>query len=403
MLQYLVFAVVLFVACFGSFFYMRSMQKRKAAPLKKPHSRPPMFRLTDAESQKIANREPVEVVKISEPVPSLKRTAEKELGIKPVAGSLTQFSVQDNSNRDIKSLLLEEEKGIYHNVDLITDRGWADLEFTILELSRLPAGVAGFLEALNSTDSTAKDIAALCERSVGLTARILKLVNSPFYGLLSKIDNIQLAVTYLGFDEIRQIILTTSLFSIADIKGSPLKVDELWKHSLATARITTWLNDRVRVKGRKSLAGTGAMLHDIGKLVLQTWRPEGFRNAVIKSLEKNTTLMEEEVHELGLTHALAGTMLMHIWRLPVSLQWLVKGCHLPEINPDLPETALVYLSGQIARCLNMGLDVEKSSEIPNEIRDLLGFKAETLDELIGEGFEEYVAEVLDGLQASVRG
>jgi HD-like signal output (HDOD) protein len=399
MLQYLVLAVIFIIGCSGAFFYWMSTREHQAPPVRKAHVTVPRYKLSYEDSRKIANREPIEVVKISEPILAVRKAPEK----KPQqVTEIISSSVPDSSNQDLKSLLLDEDKGIYHNIDLITKQGWVDLEFTALELSRLPSGAVGLLEALNSADTTAKDIAALCGRSVGLTARIMKLVNSPFYGLRSKTDNIQHAVTYLGYDEIRQIILTTSVFNIAENKGSPIKVDELWKHSLSTARITTWLNDRVKVKGRQNLAGTGAMLHDIGKLVLQTWRPEGFRNAVIKSKERGTTLMEEEVTELGLTHALAGTMLMQIWRLPLTLQWLVKGCHLPEVNRDMPETALVYLSGQIARCLGMGLDAEDTAEIPDEIRNLLGFKAETLEELIGEGFEEYVAEVLDGLRTTVR-
>ncbi|MCX6645992.1 MAG: HDOD domain-containing protein [bacterium] len=402
MLQYLVLAVIFIIGCSGAFFYWMSTREHPAPPVKKAHVTPPRYKLSYEDSRKIANREAIEVVKISEPVSISRNIPEKKpQQIKQVTETILP-AIPDSSNQDLKSLLLDKDKGIYHNIDLITKQGWVDLEFTALELSRLPSGAVGLLEALNSVDTSAKDIAVLCGRSVGLTARVLKLVNSPFYGLRSKIDNIQHAVTYLGYDEIRQIILTTSVFNIAESKGSPLRVDELWKHSLATARITTWLNDRVKVEGRKSLAGTGAMLHDIGQLVLKNWRPEGFRNAVIKSKERGTTLMEEEVTELGLTHALAGIMLMQIWRLPLTLQWLVKGCHLPEINPDMPETALVYLSGQIARCLDMGLDAEDTAEIPDEIRDLLGFKAETLEELIGEGFEEYVADVLDGLRTTVR-
>lgn len=401
MLQFIILAIILIVGCFGSYLYWKSTSKQPEPRVIKHKAKPPKYKLSDKESRRIADRKPVEFVKISTPEISVPKETEKVSKVEKVTEKTGALAVEGPADQDFRSLLLDEDKGIYHDSDLITKQGWADLEFTVLELSRLPSGAAGLLEALNSADTTAKDIAALCARSVGLTARVLKLVNSPFYGIRSKIDNIQHAVTYLGFDEIRQVILTTSLFNIADSKDSPIKVDELFKHSLATARITTWLNDRVKVKGRKSLAGTGAMLHDIGKLVLQNWRPEGFRKAVIKSKEKGTSLLEEEIIELGLTHALAGIMLMNIWRLPITLQWLVKGCHRPEINPDMPETALVYLSGQIARCLGMGLDAEDAIEIPEEIRNLLGFQAESLDELIGEGFEDYVGEVLNGLQSSV--
>lgn len=296
-------------------------------------------------------------------------------------------------------LFLPEEVGIYHNADKLTERGRGDLDYTLTTLSRLPSEVSELLDVLNSPDSSAADVAEICERSVGLTARVLKLVNSPFYGLNSPVDEMHHAVTLLGFDEIRQIVLTTSLFN-ARVGGAGLiDIDELWTHSLATARITTWLADRVDVQIRKGLAGTGAILHDVGKVVLQAWRPEGFRKALERSRENRTSLMAEELKELGITHALAGVLLLGRWNLPVTLSWVVKGCHLPVISNNMPEAALVHLSGQIARHMAMGSDGESAEErSQDDLRDFLGISAETVTELVSEGFEDYVKSALGDIR-----
>ncbi|MCK4719565.1 HDOD domain-containing protein, partial [bacterium] len=123
-----------------------------------------------------------------------------------------KITARDISRDGLRSMFLLEDEGIYHNSAIITDRGWSDLEFTMMELSRLHSDAAGLLDALDNPDSTRGDINTLCDRSVGLAARVLKLVNSPFYGVNKNIDDIQLAVALLGYNEIRHVVLVSSLF-----------------------------------------------------------------------------------------------------------------------------------------------------------------------------------------------
>ncbi len=387
MIQHILISIIFAIACLGSYFYWKSNRSTRKNELnqKSVKNNLPEVKISEDEYRRI----------------SLTTSPEEFLKQRELKREKLKITARDISRDGLRSMFLLEDEGIYHNSAIITDRGWSDLEFAVMELNRLPSDAAGLLDALDNPDSTRGDINTLCERSVGLAARVLKLVNSPFYGVNRNIDDIQLAVAVLGYNEIRQMVLVSSLFGTRDYTDGPIVIDELWKHSLATAGITTWLNDIMKIKGRKGIAGTGAMLHDVGKLVLQKWRPEAFRRAVIRARENKTSLMREELNELGVTHALAGTFLLNSWHLPLTLQWLVKGCHSPEINSELPETALVYLSNQVARRMDMGLDAEEVTEIPDDIRKLLGFKAETIDELIGEGFEEYVTSALDGLKVTV--
>lgn len=387
MIQHILISIIFAIACLASYFYWKSSRSTGKYELnQKPvKNNLPEVKISEDEYRRI----------------SLTTSPEEFLKQRELKREKLKITARDISRDGLRSMFLLEDEGIYHNSAIITDRGWSDLEFTVMELSHLHSDAAGLLDALDNPDSTRGDINTLCERSVGLAARVLKLVNSPFYGVNRNIDDIQLAVALLGYNEIRQVVLVSSLFSTRDYSDGPIVIDELWKHSLATAGITTWLNDIMKNKGRKGLAGAAAMLHDVGKLVLQKWRPEAFRRAVVRARENKTSLMQEELSELGLTHALAGTFLLNYWHLPLTLQWLVKGCHSPEINSELPETALVYLSNQVARRMDMGLDAEEVTEIPDDIRKLLGFKAETIDELIGDGFEEYVTSALDGLKVTV--
>ncbi len=395
MLPIALFGIILVVAAISVAFYYWSESRplaprRKESPVgrktsKQPEERPdtprPSPRKTEAAS--IPGHE------ISPEEPELKKEAigSREPGKPEVS---------------LKSYFVDADLGIFHQADRLSERGWSDLEYTLVSLSRLPTDVAELLNVLNDPDSSAGSVGAVCERNVGLTARILKLVNSPFYGLRSPVDDIQQAVALLGFEEIRQIVLTTSIFSSGNETSGPLSIEELWKHSLAVARITSWIADRSKVRIRKGLAGTSAMLHDVGKVVLQSWRPQGFREVIEIAGRNHTALMTEERDELGVTHALAGILLLHNWHLPVSLSWIVRGCHLPVVNADMPESAVVHLAGNIARYMAMGSDGEPAEEfIQQDIRDLLGIKAETVSELVSEGFEEYVEGVLSDIRATI--
>ena len=381
----MLFAIILAIAFIAvAWYYWSDSRSAGKAPGKSAPARKHKTIHVDLDS---AGRDPVRLAE-AESIPSNEPDIVEE---KP----------PETDGPDLKSQFVPEEEGIYHDAGKLTDRGWSDLEYALVTLSRLPSEIAELLDVLNDSDTSASHVAEVCERNVGFTARILKLVNSPFYGLNSQVDDIQRAVTLLGFDEIRQVILTSSLFRSADVGPDLLDIEDLWTHSLATARITSWLSDRIQAKTRKGLAGTGAMLHDVGKLVLQQWRPEGFRKVLRISRERQVSLMAEELKELGVPHALAGVLLLERWHLPVMLSWGVKGCHLPVISPEMPESALVFLSGQIARHMSIGADGESPEErYQGDVREFLGLSVETVSELVGEGFEEYVKSVLSDLRVA---
>jgi len=304
-------------------------------------------------------------------------------------------SREESPDTTLKSLFLPGEEGIFHQASRITEQGWSDLDYTLSSLSRLTGESLEILDLLSSPDASESDLTGISKRNAELVDRILKVVNSPFYGLDPHIDDLKAALAALGLQELRQIVMVSSLFHSAMDVPDPMDPDGLWRHSLSTAGITSWLADMTAVPVRRNLAGTCAMFHDVGKLVLQNWRPEGFKRAVARSRTRNVGLMVEELRELGLTHPLAGLLLMNRWRLPVSISWVVRGCHLPVINSDMPEAALVYLAGQVARYMTLGSDGEPGEDrIQDDIRELLGITAETVTDLVSASFEGFVRSTL---------
>lgn len=304
-------------------------------------------------------------------------------------------------NRDVRESFTPEEEGIYHKVKLISESGWEDLERSLVEPACLPAHLSKLLDVLNDPFSSAGQVAEICERDVGLATRVLKVINSPFYGLARSVDDLRLAVSLLGFDEIRMLLLVGNLFGQRRPAQGPISIADLWTHSLASSRISTWLAWRCGVMVRERLAGTAAILHDVGKIVLQIWRPERLKRVIDEAQEQGRPLVSIECDELGLTHALAGDLLLERLKFPRRIVSIVKGCHLPVCDPELPEAAIVYLASQIARILDIGDDGEAvREEISDELRDFLTIEVSTVSELLGEEFEEFVRSALADVRLS---
>ena len=400
MLHFILFSIIVFIAGVASLAYYLSVN-RAGTPKPKKEAK---AKISEAQAMEIAHGHKAPKIIERSPVEAsivYKQEEKREAG--PQDKPVEVNEPREGQDSGLKSLFLQSEEGVYHNTEYLTDRGWADLEYTIQTLSRLPAGAAELLDVLNSPDSSASEVAQVAGQNVALAARILKLVNSPFYGLNSQVDDIQHAVALLGYNEIHQIIITSSIFEQKRDEDGVLDIEDLWKHSLATARISAWLIPRVETNVRMSFTGTAAMLHDVGKLVLQRWRPVGFRRAITVTHERNTSLLQEEINELGVSHALAGVLLLDRWHLPMTLSWVVKGCHMPLTSDDMPETAMVYLAGQVARHMGIGIDGERYEDnISDDVREVLGIGQETVSELVSEGFEEFVKSTLSDITIKLK-
>ena len=108
-----------------------------------------------------------------------------------------------------------------------------------------------------------------------------------------------------------------------------------------------------------------------------------------------------ELGELGVTHALASVLLLDLWHQPEDLISVVKGCHLPVVSSERPEAALVFVSGQIARLLDIGADAEPAEPIPGDVRAVLGIESDTVSALLDSEFEEFVTGALAEIRTGV--
>ncbi|MFZ3046202.1 MAG: HDOD domain-containing protein, partial [Desulfatirhabdiaceae bacterium] len=151
------------------------------------------------------------------------------------------------------------------------------------DLPTLPRTVLKISELVNNPKTSAKDLATVITDDQVLTARLLKLVNSSFYAFPQKISTVTGAIVLLGFDSIRNLLLTTSVFDLFTNKHRDHKKlqESLWDHSLGCAIGAKVIGSFIRYEKVEELFVAG-LLHDIGKIVEMMFMPDEFFRALEK-------------------------------------------------------------------------------------------------------------------------
>ena len=224
------------------------------------------------------------------------------------------------------------------------------------DLPTLPRIVLKITELVNNPKSSARDLAGVITDDQVLTARLLKFVNSAFYGFPQNISTATDAVVLLGFDAIRNLLLTTSMFDLFSNKNkeNELKREKMWDHSLGCAVAAKVIGDYVRYDNPEELFVSG-LLHDIGKIVEMLFLPDDFAEVVSMVENKNILMLAAEDHVLGYNHADIGRLLAEKWNLPSKLVTVIACHHQPGLAGSFSqEAAIVHIADILCRAMNIG-------------------------------------------------
>jgi putative nucleotidyltransferase with HDIG domain len=220
--------------------------------------------------------------------------------------------------------------------------GIKELIGQIRHLPSVPQLYYEIIEALQSSTASTQTIAEIIARDPALTAKILHLVNSAFFGNSRTICDASEAVQLLGVSRIRSLALMHHIFSSFDRHSyEQLSVEEVWRHSLQTA---AWARQFVLWQGggrmMEEKAFTGGLLHDIGQLILAANLPAAYREIHGVARSQKISLYEAERQVLKATHADVGAYLLSIWGLPIPLVETVALHHEPVRAPVRTFSAL---------------------------------------------------------------
>ena len=194
-----------------------------------------------------------------------------------------------------------------------------DLIAATPELAAMPATSARLLDLLEEPDAPVGDLVAVIETDPGLTANLLKLCNSAYYGLRGEVGSVREALVRLGNRTVVTLAFAASMGRLlqAPVTGYRLPRGQLWRHALATGLVAARLLPAAADAGERNRAFTAGLVHDLGKLLLD--------QPLRESLEQlppdldDTDLVRRERHLLGFDHAEAGAALAVAWNFPADL------------------------------------------------------------------------------------
>ena len=223
-----------------------------------------------------------------------------------------------------------------------------------IKLPSLPSVFSEIQEVINNPRSSAHSIAAVIGKDTGLSARLLRLVNSPLYSFPSRIDSIQRAVTVVGTKQLSTIAMGMSIMNVfKSIPENLVDMTSFWRHSLAVAVIA-----RVTA-GLKNLPNSerlfvGGLLHDIGRMVIYNHLPGPARVVLQKAARDGDYVVEVESRVLGFTHSELGAELLQKWKLPVTLESMAQNHHNPVGAPYPLDAAIVHFADVMSNALDVG-------------------------------------------------
>jgi putative nucleotidyltransferase with HDIG domain len=224
-----------------------------------------------------------------------------------------------------------------------------------IEIASLPEIFLRVNEMIDSPRHSAADIGRVISHDAALSARLLKIANSVFYGFPSQIDTISRAITVIGTRELRDLILATSV--MRTFKGLPnelVTMEDFWRHSICCGLAARSLAAQrgEQLVERYFVAG---LLHDIGSLLIFRKIPELAREALLRAQYNNVPLYRAEQEVLGFDHAAVGVEILRKWKLPEHLQESTEFHHNPAMAQRFPrDTALVHIADVVADALQYG-------------------------------------------------
>ncbi len=215
--------------------------------------------------------------------------------------------------------------------DLLANQDLQRLVTQMQALPMLPALYSELMNELQGKDPSLARITSIVSRDLGLTSKMLQLVNSPFFGLAERVSDMGQAVMHLGIEPIKALVLALQVFAVFErLRSEEASMRPLWNHSWAGARLAQ------RIAREENLelyavnqSFTAGLLHDVGKLIFITGTPKQFATAMSLHRDSRVPLWKAEQEVFGCTHAEVGAYLLGLWGLPTPVVETVAMHHRP--------------------------------------------------------------------------
>lgn len=267
-----------------------------------------------------------------------------------------------------------------------------ELVMGVTELAS-PPDVYNRLSALiDSGKSSIEEISDTLQEDPGLTARLLKIVNSAFYGFPSSVSSVKQAVNLIGLKELKDLVLTTVVMEM--FRGIPnelVNMHTFWRGSLRCAVFCkVFASYHQNPKSIESIFTSG-MLHDIGHLIIYHKIPEIARKALLEQIYQEREIYEVEQELWGFDYSSVGSELLKLWKLPRILVQSVGQHNRPiEVSEFPTETSILHISSRIARMDEYTPElIDELIPSQSPVWKLAGIRREILVDVLEQAEKQY--------------
>lgn len=250
------------------------------------------------------------------------------------------------------------------------------------KLPNIPEVVRELIKALNNPNVNYTEISQKVAQDQTISLKVLRIVNSAYFGLSRKVASIDEAVVMLGMSKLKTLVIASGFANCAsNVEGIDLPA--FWADAFQVAELARWLAEMTEGEVEHDLAFTAGIIHNIGQLLLHMAQPN--RAMAIKTVVDTTKICrsDAELERLGFTTADAGEALVQSWKFPEQLAQAIKFQNNPADNTQDPKlSAILYLASTINRESKSGDDFETIlARYPAEIATLAGIKVSLVDYL----------------------
>jgi HD-like signal output (HDOD) protein len=236
---------------------------------------------------------------------------------------------------------------------------------TGVQIPSLPDVYYEFKEAMDDPEGSFDEISTIIATDPGLTARLLRIVNSAYFGFPSKIETVSHAIGVVGLEQLNNLVISTVIMErFKGIPDSVINMDSFWRHSIACGLAAKIISTHREEMNTEKFFVAG-MLHDIGRLIIALAAPFNILSIFMRCKSESIPLQDSEKNILGFTHADVGKHLLKSWDLPVFHQELVGNHHLPGKNPTFAkEASIIHVADHIVNNLELGDSGESQFPFP---------------------------------------
>jgi putative nucleotidyltransferase with HDIG domain len=263
-------------------------------------------------------------------------------------------------------------------------------------LPSIPGAAVKLLSLLDNPESSVNEIEEILKYDPGLTANVLKLSNSAYFGLPQKIGSVKQAILVMGTKRLTQLVMASCVHALMDrpVDGYELSRGEFWRHSVAVSVSAELLVKELQIPS-VDVIFTAALLHDVGKIIMDKFVKEEYK-LIHDEVQKGLSFELAEQKVLGTNHAEIGAKILRKWSFPDEIVLAVRHHHEPDAaDPKSSLADIVHIANVLCLMIGIGIGKEGLQYQPSELAtQRLGLNQDQL-EIVASQTLQWVDELSD--------